>query len=54
VPLQPWVFAGREWIPDSAWPFSRQDLDPYHARAHEILEIGPFDYDPAPVAERLG
>lgn len=54
VPLQPWVFEGREWMGDSAWPLSRQDLDPYYARAHDVLEIGPFDYDPAPVAERLG
>ena len=28
------------------WPISRGDLDPFYGQANEILELGPFDYDP--------
>ena len=40
-------FRKREWVPGSGWPISRQDLDPFYARAHEILDLGPYNYDPA-------
>jgi choline dehydrogenase-like flavoprotein len=40
-------FAAREWIPFSGWPFPRTRLDPYYRRAHEILELGRYSYDPA-------
>ncbi len=28
----------------SAWPFSREALQPWYERAHEVCEIGPFGY----------
>jgi choline dehydrogenase-like flavoprotein len=35
----------REWVPNSGWPITRAELDPYYRRAHEILRLGAFDYD---------
>ncbi len=29
---------------DRGWPFGRAELDPFYRRAHEILQLGPFDY----------
>ena len=38
-------FVGRDWVPDSGWPISREDLDPYYARANDTLQVGPYRYD---------
>jgi len=38
-------FVKRNWVPDSGWPITRQDMDPFYARAHEILHLGPYNYD---------
>jgi choline dehydrogenase-like flavoprotein len=54
VPLRPITFEKRDWIPHSGWPFGIEALHSYYARAHEVLEIGPYDYRPEPVAARLG
>jgi choline dehydrogenase-like flavoprotein len=32
-------FKKREWVPDSGWPISRSELDPYYQRASRILEL---------------
>ena len=45
-PLDALDFERRDWVPESGWPISKPDLDPYYARAHELLRIGPYDYDP--------
>lgn len=44
-PLDPEDFAAREWVSDSGWPLSREELDPWYERAAPLLEITPFDYD---------
>jgi choline dehydrogenase-like flavoprotein len=44
----------REWVPYSGWPIDRDELDPYYARAHEILGLGPFDYNLDHWLEKLG
>jgi choline dehydrogenase-like flavoprotein len=44
-PLDESVFLPRDWIGTEGWPFERKDLDPYYERAHELCELGPFDYD---------
>jgi choline dehydrogenase-like flavoprotein len=54
VPLRSHNFARRDWIPDGEWPFGLTEVEPYYVRAHEVLEIGPYDYDPKAVANRLG
>jgi choline dehydrogenase-like flavoprotein len=45
-PLDSHDFQQREWVPNSGWPISRSDLDGFYPRAHELLQLGPFDYDP--------
>lgn len=45
-PLDPIDFTERAWLPHSGWPFGRSELDPFYARAHAVLRLGPFDYEP--------
>ena len=45
VPLDPIDFEKRDWIPNSGWPITRDDLDPHYARAHRHCGIGPPRYD---------
>ena len=45
TPLDPIDFEQRDWIPHSGWPISKTQLDPYYARAHPYLELGPYEYD---------
>ena len=44
VPLDAIDFEARPGLPWSGWPFARESLDPYYARAHERCGLGPFDY----------
>jgi choline dehydrogenase-like flavoprotein len=37
-------FLQRNWVPWSGWPLRRADLDPFYARAHKIVELGPYNY----------
>jgi choline dehydrogenase-like flavoprotein len=53
-PLEPIDLRRRSWIAGSGWPFGREELDPYYRRAHEICEVGPFDYDVESWSEHLG
>jgi choline dehydrogenase-like flavoprotein len=41
APLEPLDFASRPWVPDSGWPLTRNDLDPYYERASALLELPP-------------
>lgn len=38
-------FIKRDWVPDSGWPITRKDLDPFYARAHQKIKLGPYNYD---------
>ncbi len=38
-------FIKRDWVPDSGWPIERKEMDPFYARAHEKLHLGPYNYD---------
>lgn len=38
-------FIKRDWVPDSGWPIERKEMDPFYARAHKILHLGPYNYD---------
>jgi choline dehydrogenase-like flavoprotein len=44
-PLDMIDFEARDWLPHSGWPFGREALEPYFARAQSIVEAGPFIYD---------
>lgn len=48
-PLDPSDLAERPWVPRSGWPIGPEDLAPYRARAHDILDLGPVDYDASPL-----
>jgi choline dehydrogenase-like flavoprotein len=45
-PLDPLDFETREGIPDSGWPITHQEMDPYYRRAQSISRLGPFAYAP--------
>ncbi|MEN8800045.1 MAG: GMC family oxidoreductase [Flavobacteriaceae bacterium] len=37
-------FKKRSWVPHSGWPIGLEDLDPYYEKAHQYLELGPYQY----------
>lgn len=39
-------FQRRRWVPNSGWPITRKQLDPYYRRAQQLVELGPYEYDP--------
>ena len=43
-PLEAPDFSVRSWVPLSGWPITREELDPFYRRAHQLCELGPFDY----------
>lgn len=53
-PFRPEDFEARAWMPDSGWPITYDDVLPYYRRAAEIIQIGPFTWDAAAVAEADG
>lgn len=42
-PLQPWDFEKRDWVPNSGWPITRRDLEPFYRRSWPILQLQPFE-----------
>jgi choline dehydrogenase-like flavoprotein len=44
-PFDPIDFDRRDWVPQSGWPFGRAELDRFYARANQLLELGPYEYD---------
>ena len=44
-PLDPIDFEKKQWMPNSGWPITRQDLEPFYKRAQPILELGGYDYE---------
>lgn len=53
-PLDPWDFEKRDWIPHSGWPVGLDELAPYYARTHELLKLGPQNFDPAYWEREIG
>jgi choline dehydrogenase-like flavoprotein len=47
APLDPIDFEKRSYIPESGWPLTSIDLDPYYARAHRYHDLGAYAYDVA-------
>ena len=44
-PFDPIDFQKRDWVPDSGWPITREDLDPFYEKANKVLKLGPYNYD---------
>ncbi len=53
-PLDPHDFEPRDWVPNSGWPIKRTDLVPHYQRAHTLLQLGPFEYDPTTWEDWIG
>lgn len=45
-PLDSWDFEKRDWIPYSGWPFGLDALDPWYRKVHDVLKLGPINFDP--------
>lgn len=44
-PLEAMDFTPRHWVPDSGWPFDKEELEPFYARTHRLLQLGPNEWD---------
>src|ERR1700722_13070122 len=44
VPLDEIDFERRDWVPESGWPFSRREIQPFYECAQQVCGIGKFDY----------
>ena len=44
VPLDEIDFERRTWVPESGWPFSRQEIESFYESAQRLCGIGKFDY----------
>lgn len=44
VPLDEIDFERRGWVPESGWPFSRREIQPFYERAQQVCGIGKFDF----------
>jgi choline dehydrogenase-like flavoprotein len=53
IPLDPIDFEKRDWVPQSGWPITLDDLQPYYRIAHDSLELGDYDYETG-IWEKLG
>jgi choline dehydrogenase-like flavoprotein len=47
APLDPIDFETRDWVPNSGWPISYEDLLPFYVRAQELCELGEYRYEVA-------
>jgi choline dehydrogenase-like flavoprotein len=52
LPLDEIDFEARDWLPYSGWPFAKAQLDPFYARAHQVCQIGAYEYDVAAWEDR--
>ncbi len=46
LPLDEDDFEKRDWVNNSGWPLSLEQLVPYYQRAQPILELNEYDYAP--------
>jgi choline dehydrogenase-like flavoprotein len=43
VPMDPIDFEERDWIPESGWPVTFDDLEPFYRRAYPYCEVEPVE-----------
>jgi choline dehydrogenase-like flavoprotein len=53
-PFSDWDFQQHAWIPNSGWPISRSELDPYYDRAVDMLGLPAEYWNLKFVEEKLG
>jgi choline dehydrogenase-like flavoprotein len=39
--LRAFDFGKRNWVPNSGWPITLRDIEPYYDRAERVLQLGP-------------
>jgi choline dehydrogenase-like flavoprotein len=45
APLDPIDFEKRDWVPDSGWPITFDDLSPFYDRAQQLCGLGAYRYE---------
>ena len=45
APLDDIDFEKRSWVPNSGWPITKQDLEPFYQKAQKSLGLGPYNYE---------
>ena len=45
APLDDIDFEKRSWVPNSGWPFTKLELEPFYKKAQNTLELGPYNYN---------
>ncbi len=45
-PLDRIDFTKRPWMPNSGWPFGRDELQSYYEKSQALLQLGPYEYEP--------
>lgn len=43
-PFEEIDFEKRSWVPDSGWPISHQEIEPFYAQASEIMGLAGYEY----------
>lgn len=38
-------FEKRDWVENSGWPITRKDIADFYPQAHDILDLGPYEWD---------
>jgi hypothetical protein len=46
LPLDEIDFEHRDWVPESGWPFSRKEIEPFYERAREVCSVKNLDRPP--------
>ena len=54
VPMRSINFEPLPWIPYSGWPITRNQLDPFYQRAHQVARMGEYNYNPMTLALQPG
>lgn len=52
-PLDAWEFQEHSWVPNSGWPITRQDLEPYYRAAQKLLNLPELTRDFAAEARKV-
>ena len=45
APFDPIDFKKRNWVPDSGWPITLDDLVPFYSKAQKLFELDAYNYD---------
>ena len=45
APLDPIDFRQRDWVPNSGWPLPHEHLRPWYRKAHDLFDLGEFDWN---------